>query len=742
VKSGGIAVLVGLAVVLILGPSSVAAGTAQPLIVSLQCCGEGFAFQTLDGTVVATVPIPAGAGPSYFSAAANESIVYDDASGGDGNANGNADGPVWLVASGQSPVELDSSPHDFGASISYDGSKVTFARFDPITDSSDIYVVDADGSGLKLVAAGGGNNNLSSPEFSPDGGSIAYVCGPASNGLGMGIGCGPTPGGRYRSDGVMLMNADGSDKRMILGADPYSIAWSPDGQSLAMSGCVTKVVNDVWSCGLSQIFVYRTDGSDLFNDGAAARQVTHETVEEAVGDAQFTSGGSQIVFSKVLPNANASTLWEIDNNGTNEHELSAQPYAFHLVPLATGGGPSPTVNVSQWTGPGVGPIVMLSENGDPIEQCRGYLTETASGAFSTCASIPPDAEGVVPSAASDGSVVYNNDIVTSVGGQGPVWLVAPGKSAVELDSSPEDENASISWDGSKVTFDRLDPATKSTSIYVVNSNGSGLKRVASGQVLQALEYPRFSPDGGSIAYSDGGDEWLMNADGSDQRMIVKEISGPASWSPDGRWLAMANSIGSDGNAEQVFAYHTDGSDLYDALDAARQITHVAPNPSVPFVAVSDPQFSADGNQVYFGESVDANGVQGIFGYVANRDGTDERQVPLTPDDALACPAGDCIGNRQWGFLVPPAGGEGAPPTVKPTQATVPNVRTLRYRTARKRLAAVHLAAKVTHRSYSTRIARGHVISQHPRARAQARLTKRHRTPVKLILSRGKRPKRH
>jgi hypothetical protein len=32
----------------------------------------------------------------------------------------------------------------------------------------------------------------------------------------MGAGCGPLPDGSYRGSGVMLVNADGGDKRMIL----------------------------------------------------------------------------------------------------------------------------------------------------------------------------------------------------------------------------------------------------------------------------------------------------------------------------------------------------------------------------------------------------------------------------------------------------------------------------------------------------------------------------------------------
>lgn len=62
-------------------------------------------------------------------------------------------------------------------------------------------------------------------------------------------------------------------------------------------------------------------------------------------------------------------------------------------------------------------------------------------------------------------------------------------------------------------------------------------------------------------------------------------------------------------------------------------------------------------------------------------------------------------------------------------------------TAKRRLAAVDMSLKVTRRSYSKAVRRGHVISQYPPARSHARLLKKQRPVMKLVLSRGKRAKR-
>src|SRR5206468_12963759 len=132
-----------------------------------------------------------------YSAAADGSIVFmaDDGTGGTGS--------IWLVKPDGSSVHLDDSLWDFGSTISYDGSKVVFARVDPATGSSDLYSVNSDGSDLQLVASGGGTNYLRLPSISPDGSAIAYWCGPVDPVTPTGQGCGPLTDGSYRENGVM-----------------------------------------------------------------------------------------------------------------------------------------------------------------------------------------------------------------------------------------------------------------------------------------------------------------------------------------------------------------------------------------------------------------------------------------------------------------------------------------------------------------------------------------------------------
>ena len=88
-----------------------------------------------------------------FVPAANGSIVFMEAAGPNTNS-----GALWLMRPGGSTVELDSSPTDFDPSISYDGSKVVFARGEPADWSSDhwaydLYVIKPDGTRLRRCSS-------------------------------------------------------------------------------------------------------------------------------------------------------------------------------------------------------------------------------------------------------------------------------------------------------------------------------------------------------------------------------------------------------------------------------------------------------------------------------------------------------------------------------------------------------------------------------------------------------------
>jgi hypothetical protein len=320
----------------------------QPQLAAFSRTGDcsGFILETLTGVETGCRTVPLANQGGVWSAAADGSMV------GNGENGPGSAAPVTLVRPDGQVAVLDSNPDDYNPSLSPDGSQVVFARLVPQPYQgawpSNLYVVNTDGSNLKEVAKGG-VNQFDVPTFSPDGSTIAYACEPSfAWGIGgVSTGCGPLPDGSTREFGTLLMNADGSDKRMIVIGQAQTISWSADGHLIATTSVVPC------SCpgnpDVGELFVYHTDGSDLFNDGDPGQEVT--TDASGGYDPQFTPGSStQLAFFRASDDSGGDDgyTYMVNTDGTNYHELSLSDDGAQygdIIPTASGGGPPPMVNV-------------------------------------------------------------------------------------------------------------------------------------------------------------------------------------------------------------------------------------------------------------------------------------------------------------------------------------------------------------------------------------------------------------
>lgn len=193
----------------------------------------------------------------------------------------------WEIATmssdGSNRMQItNDSSHDFVRGWSPDGTQLLFVSNRATPDQFNVWVMNADGSEPRRLASIPFSNDA---DFSPDGTTIAF------------------PGeGR-----VWLMNADGSDQRAItppMGIS--SIDWSPDGRQLLFTN------GDLW----------------LVNaDGTGLRNLT-ETSFASDGAPVFSPDGQRIIWPFQPAGGNSHTLWVMDVDGSNAHELAPIDVTF------------------------------------------------------------------------------------------------------------------------------------------------------------------------------------------------------------------------------------------------------------------------------------------------------------------------------------------------------------------------------------------------------------------------------
>jgi Tol biopolymer transport system component len=174
-----------------------------------------------------------------------------------------------------------------------------------------------------------------------------------------------------------------------------------------------------------------------------------------------------------------------------------------------------------------------------------------------------------------------------------------------------------------------DPLLLHPQIFSLSARGGQPRNLSASTANDHDAAP--SPDGRLIAFSRGSDIWLMNADGSGQRLLAQGGSRPT-WSPNGRTIAFNGGGPGDcppeafrcGHTVAVWTVRVDGSGLR-RHDAASR----------------NPSWSPSGRRIVYESGIDPYGdAHGIR--VARADGTSARWVARAGSQPTWSPSGRLI----------------------------------------------------------------------------------------------------
>jgi TolB protein len=279
---------------------------------------------------------------------------------------------------------------------------------------------------------------------------------------------------------LYVMNADGSAKQRLARSPVAGFraapAWSPDGRKLVFAIQVRGSAGLCARAGAcnAELFVINAHGSGL-------RRLTRNAVPD--GDATWSPDGRKIAF-----------LGRRDSTGADVFVINADG--------------SDLRNLTRKPGNEVGP------------------------AWS------PDGRAIVFSAVPPGQPLWVGGSRSASGPYRDVYVMnADGSDQRNLTHPTEAEEWAAGWspDGRTIAFTAND--AQSNQIFLINADGSG-KRVLT-HATTPETFMSWSPDGRKIAFFDAGIS-VVNADGSGLRRLARgnvAFEGPSSmWSPDGRKL--------------------------------------------------------------------------------------------------------------------------------------------------------------------------------------------------------------
>lgn len=485
-----------------------------------------------------------------------------------------------------------------------------------------IFSMSADGSGRRLLTGDGVTfeHETIGLAISPDGRQIAFS---------------------DDTQDIHLMDVDGSNPRRITtGLFSYGpLAWSPDGSKIAYIQVGAR--HDIW--------VMNTDGSNrtLLTNNASSINTRPD----------WSPDGTRIVYEANPPGGGLMGIWVMDANGANSVRIATTGDDPSWSPdgkriAFTRGGDLYTIkpdgtDEARVTHP---PEFDANVTWAPAGNRLLFTTDSAQGGADLF-TIKPDGTGRQqlthdglsitavwqsgtsvpirnpPKVVQHEALVFSSNRVTAENPEGDfeIFLLEmdplAGDVVTQLTSNTSpDVDPKWSPDGGQIAF------TCDTTICTMNADGSNSVRLTFPAAPNADSLPEWSPSGDRIAFSRGSAPaalYTVRTDGSGlAQLALLGDSTAAQWSPDGVWLAFTVRI--SGLDRAIYRINRDGTNLIRLAD-------------IENLAESVPRWSPDGSTIAFVKfGTDASGGYQLF--VMDDDGGNLRQLTSGHANSNVAPA--------------------------------------------------------------------------------------------------------
>jgi Tol biopolymer transport system component len=399
---------------------------------------------------------------------------------------------------------------------------------------TEFFLMNADGTGIEKVFEAPGEINIIEGEWSPDGTKL----------VGEAV--------QDENHDIYVVSIEERDvlRLTTVLANDTSPSWSPDGTRIAFhtdrfrsgegqteimvmnagGGGLTRLTDDCW---------VDVEPTWVENDGAIAALPTWSPPPRPDLGEPTIPTGDQILFADVLEGV--EDIWAIDPDGRNLVNVTAS---------------LPSDSNATWS-PDRTKIAFSSDRDDSGSRVL-YVMDVSNG---DVVMLLPGLTAERPEWSPDGSSIAfesNGDILVTGADGSDLQQLTGG--------TPRNSNPTWAPDGRHIAFSRASSreGESEINIYSIELDGSPIDQLTRG----GRDYePDWSPDGERIVFTRDRNLYVMNADGTGERLLIGGGGGGggtyergADWSPDGTRIVFASNR-DGGTAMRLYIADADGSDV-------------------------------------------------------------------------------------------------------------------------------------------------------------------------------------